>query len=504
MAKKIPQEVVDMVRDLKKEGMKNREIKEQIKSSLWENISLGKISDYTSDIQKSLDEVKSQLKWISDSVSKKPAYEHDEHNLYVYTSKVNELWWKEKIRFEIPFEILNEVQKKYVRAWSNRTQQQIINNNWWTEETPLYIDGKARNAIKSALDLNKHWGVCNKVFLKILEDKYGEEAVDQYIEETALSTTRQRHIDKQLKALDKVREREYERAMAYVTSQEMQMQALENSIKLHEPKKIDFKVEKPKNKDKAYIVLSDIHYGRTSDVVKRRLEQILSDISAMDEWIISILNLGDNTESVMPWGMHSSQPLEMDIIWSDQLLWIVDLFEDFVIRIYEMWKSVEIKWVSNANHDRATKSFRDDPERIVWIAFFELLKRWLRQLKVSVEYAKKRIGEFEDENFNFILAHWDSTFNKKKTNVILNGDAWQKREYKKNRLKKNWKHTIIASGHRHNATLESWPSRDRIKVESVNDPDRFADEDYMECNSPWYAVIKPTDHAADITFKRLV
>ena len=34
MAKKIPQEVVDMVRDLKKEGMKNREIKEQIKSSL--------------------------------------------------------------------------------------------------------------------------------------------------------------------------------------------------------------------------------------------------------------------------------------------------------------------------------------------------------------------------------------------------------------------------------------------------------------------------------------
>ena len=119
--------------------------------------------------------------------------------------------------------------------------------------------------------------------MKILEDKYGEEAVDQYIEETALSTTRQRHIDKQLKALDKVREREYERAMAYVTSQEMQMQALENSIKLHEPKKIDFKVEKPKNKDKAYIVLSDIHYGRTSDVVKRRLEQILSDISAMDE-----------------------------------------------------------------------------------------------------------------------------------------------------------------------------------------------------------------------------
>lgn len=499
-------EVIEKVKELKKEWYSHREIKDEIARTLDVQVGLGSISRRTQDIRENIQEVQDTIQQISESDTKEPEY--DDENLYVYSSKTNKFWEKEKIRFEIPFSILNEIQRSYVKKGKNWTQQDIIDHNWWTNTEPLYIDWKARNAIKSALDLSKKSWITNQIFLKILEDKYGKFELEKYMEDRALSTERQRHIDLELKKNDKAREKMYKRALRFMSRQEIQMDMLEKAIAEYKPKKIDFQIEKPKNNDKAYIALADIHFWRTSNVVKERLNKILWEIEELDEDNIVLLNLWDNTESIIPEWMHNWQVLEMDILGSEQFMGIVDLFEEFVLEIYKMGKTVSVHGMTKSNHDRTHKHYKWDPERIVGFCFFKLLERGLRNVDVMVKWYKEMIGTHNDEHLRFIMAHGDEKFNNKKTEAILYWDYWKKvtesnKHYQTVRYE-NWKMHIIISWHWHTYELDSGPWWKRILVPSINDPNSFAVDKFMGAEEPGYVIIKPTEKSAEIIFRPLV
>lgn len=395
------QEFKEEVRRMKREWMNIPSIKRFLDSE-WRWISTDTIRRRTNDIEQN----------IMEDIVDNPRYEYDDENLYVYSSVIDQFWNKEKKRFEIPFSILNEIQKKYVSKWSNWSWQQVINNNWWTLGSPLYIDGKAWNAIKSALNLNKHSWICNEVFLKLLEDKHWEEETDQYIEETALSTTRQRHIDKELKALNRSREKVYNKALARFSNENKFLEEIWEAIKDWKP--IDIKTRRPNFKSNKWRVYwaSDFHFWVNTEKVSSNLINMSQYICEQDIDTAYIILWWDFYENLVPWWMHEWMERDCDMHWYDLVLYVVNAFEKALLDIYKSWKKVVVYWL-RGNHDRIGKLHELDSERMWALVTYELIKRWLSNTDIEINVLEQDFNSTMIEWVNFITHHWDKRVSSK-------------------------------------------------------------------------------------------
>lgn len=492
-------EEIDKLKELKRQWVSHRKIKEKLHEEFWRSPWLGSISRWTQDME----ELQDKIDELSNSIKEKPKYEYDDENLFVYTTKLNEYWEKEKIRFDIPFSILNEIQRCYVSKGKWWTQQEIIDHNWWTNKEPLYIDDKARNALKSALDLTKKSWITNKIFMKILDDKYWEEYLEEYIEKRALSTERQKHKELALKKHQRAKDKLYKKAMENYGSVQNVIQIIKDIVREVEPRPINFEIQKPENIDVARVKIADMHYWRTSNIVRQRIQRILGDIKQMSEDYIEIMLFWDEWETIITEGMHNWQILEMDVLGKQQMMDVIEIIVEFVLEIIKMGKKVSIYWVSESNHVRTSKDRKGDAQRILWTMFYEVLRARLHNFDVEIDYTDSIIWVVDKDHLRYICFHWDEWLNKKKAETILFWDQWSKHEELTINRFKEWQTHMIVSAHYHTFRLEQLPRWYRMFLPSINDSSAYERNKFMRTSEPWYVICKPTKNSTDIIFKSL-
>ena len=187
--------------------------------------------------------------------------------------------------------------------------------------------------------------------------------------------------------------------------------------------------------------------------------------------------MGDLIETPRVTGMHDSQVKEMDYLGIDQALWCVDMLSAWIKGLIDTGMAVKILWL-NWNHVRMSKSREWDPERVVWIMMYEMLKRTFPNttIKYSNWVLEETVGKY-----NLILAHWDDGFNTKSDTQILHA------------LGKVGKKNIIASGHRHTSQMTQGNGYTRLLIPSLNVASEYEKQKFISKSIPWFVVLSTED-----------
>lgn len=209
-------------------------------------------------------------------------------------------------------------------------------------------------------------------------------------------------------------------------------------------------------------IISDIHvgknfptknmaYGRGTDKIilrERCLEAadiILEQSRNNNSDKLHILCLGDVLESMQPDGQHAQHTEEMDLIGDRQVLYAVDLLEEFFDVLAQNFSGSSITFSNiGGNHDRNSKLNNEDRKRTGALLVYKMLGKVLK-LKynglIQVNIYEDGIMRFEDDGLSFIATHGDSPVSKKPAIDLINlfkvGDS------------KNY--TVILKGHLHHS-----------------------------------------------------
>lgn len=320
--------------------------------------------------------------------------EYDEQNLFVYTTATNKYWEKVTSRHSVPFELINRIQKAYVRKGKNRTWDQILTFNWWTDDNPIILKPKVWEAIKSATWLQKTCGIANEIFLKILYDKFGKAEVEGYLEELAYDTTRERFREIEEWFMNKAKEKQFDDVLRRDAKLEVYLERIWESVKNYTPKNL---LTPNKNvftyEDHLIIAFGDLHTGRTTDKLEQNMQQLLDYILQSGYQNISLINVGDNLETPLLQWMHVSQILDMDYRGFEQMLKCAELLESLLASCHNAGKNVEmfgIAW----NHCFLKK---ENPLFLteIWFKTFDEVKNWNLKLWQIKDW-KTYFGNFED------------------------------------------------------------------------------------------------------------
>lgn len=413
--------------------------------------------------------------------------EYDEQNLFVYTTATNKYWEKVTSRHSVPFELINRIQKAYVRKGKNRTWDQILTFNWWTDDNPIILKPKVWESIKSATWLQKTCGIANEIFLKILYDKFGKAEVEGYLEELAYDTTRERFRELEETFMTKAKEKQFDDVLKRDAKLEVYLEKIWEAVKNYTPKNLLTPNKNEFNYENHLIIaFGDLHCGRTTDKLEQNMQQLLDYILQSGYQNISLINVGDNLETPLLQWMHVSQILDMDYRGFEQMLKCAELLESLLASCYNAGKNVEMFGIAG-NHDRHNKHTDDDPERLPWLAVYEIVKSRL-QWHVPVTYYKNNVNTFICGKFNIILSHWENWFANKNWDQIAN-------------LKGSpFHYSLIINWHLHTPKIEQGSWRTKIQTPSMNNQDRYADTIIMKESLPWFVTIETVNNLPKIAF----
>jgi len=462
-------EIAELVKQFKKEWWSLRSIAKRIEDERGISIWFGTVQSIISLME--LDEISEEIE--------ENVVDYDEENLYVYTKRINKYWEKEIVKHDVPFWLLNEIQKAYSQKGRNWSQQQILDNNWWDEESPIYIKPQVWMAIKNTLWLNKLSWVANEIFLKILQDKFWEDTVDSYLQELAHTTTRQKFRDMENKQFERAIKKQYEDVIRTWARLEEYVEQICEHIESRWRMLIDFEtIDIWDTEWTLYVLFWDMHVWRTTDELIKNVLKMSSYIKNSGAKKVKLINVWDNMESPMLQWMHVSQILEMDYRWFEQITVAADILRNLIKELSEEWIDVKMEWIVG-NHWRWTSSTEDDPQRLPELAMYAILdaQTWV------VNYSKKPIHTFTTNEFNFIVSHWDYWFANKSPDQIMSmiTSLW-------------WidlnKHTIIVNGHYHNPQINQWPTYTKIQLPSLNLSDSYSQNIVMRGCFPWFATLE--------------
>lgn len=228
--------------------------------------------------------------------------------------------------------------------------------------------------------------------------------------------------------------------------------------------------------DEVVIAFWDLHFWRTTQDLIKNFSKLVNSIKQRTYKKLTLIILWDIYESPIVSWMHESQITEMDYLGVEQVLGAIDMLKRGIKEIKTVAKELQVIWLTG-NHDRLSKKANEDPQRIVWVLGYAILKEQLKNI-AEVTYYSNKVVNIEISWVNYIIHHGDNTFNQKSDMQIL---ATYGRTDKRN---------IIVSWHRHSAGLTSGTNYFRCSVQSLNSPSDYELNQFISSPVPWWLEIK--------------
>jgi len=312
------------------------------------------------------------------------------------------------------------------------------NLSWETMLQKYELKPQVWHMVKNRLRLYKD----SNVISPYTAENTPEEKLDEIIEEASI-----RHRDtiksRMVKTHEVLWKAESARAIRTLSNVEYFLDNIRRYLTDYKPKEIEFvEYKENKNYPPLTIAMSDFHFGKkgTSEIVER-IGKIKNYILSQPNSEVQILSLGDLAEALVEGGMHPWQESSMELVGIDLMLFISELFESFLIDIYNSGKRVTFNWIWG-NHDRLWKTHSEDMKRTWALVIYEFIKRGLSASEIDVNIIRDKIYSYNYWPNRFIIAHWDDNFSWRKPEDVL----W-----------KNWdssRHNIILFWDKHNATVK--------------------------------------------------
>lgn len=274
----------------------------------------------------------SWLKDLDTSVESKKTYDVKNWYYIFYKHEKDEYWDIEQVPYPVAVEMVDNIFKDYSKHWTDLSWEQIIQK--------YNLKAETRNLIKWRLRLYKDSNVVSPYTLENLS----EEDMDGYLEGKINETIQDKYKSIFVKKDKSIKKREFIKYSNFFHSQHELLDLVRDVINNYEPKAI-WKIDIPKikNIDTVDIAFSDIHLWKkwTKEIVERI--QIMTDyIISRQEKNINLYFLWDLAESLVEGGMHPWQVEEMEwLYWFDLMMYIVQVFEDMLLKLYKKWKKVK-------------------------------------------------------------------------------------------------------------------------------------------------------------------
>lgn len=473
---KYPQEVKDYIYErckvLEKESWQKKlnAIATEVKKKFWFDI---KTEDQIRCVVKRIDSLKQNIAQVNSAVKDNKKYEVIDWN-YIIQSK---LW---PLKFTI--EEIDEVFADFSEKWNNLTEEEMI--------AKYELKVEAWYAIKRAFRLYKK----SNVISPFTAESLSEEELDSKIEYATA-----KHIDsikrKMVVTHHKQTKKELANAYKILWNIDYFLEHLQTYISEHKPLEVDFSPPVIHNNDTRHFVLSDIHIGKIDTKwVIRRLDELHKRILECPEKNIHITCLWDIAETIVQDWMHAWQiAFWTDAEWGygfDLMMNIVQIFEKFLMSLFRAWKVVYFKWITG-NHWRMTAWKEYDTQRTGELVIYEMIKRWVANTSVSVEYFRKPISTFWYGNLHFVIYHWDGFLDKQKPEQILVAHG------------AFGKYHVLMSGDKHTLKMSEGKNYTWIKDPALAWQWKY-DSDMNLHSEPWYLEIKENSYGtADILIRRL-
>lgn len=248
--------------------------------------------------------------------------------------------------------------------------------------------------------------------------------------------------------------------------------------------------KKDTNKSVHILVLSDLHYWRQTAELITNFKNVLIEVAEIWTNEIDIMCLWDLFETPILTWMHADQLLDLDVIGVKQVIECVDMILNWIEWLYSNWIKVNNFTIVSGNHDRITKNWNEDPEKIIMILAMEYLKAKIWD-KINVNFWAQAILITQMYGCNFILHHWDNWFIQKPDTQIL-------QTYGRMDM-----FNIIISWHTHTAALAQGTNYIRMRCPALCQPWRYEKDQYIWASNPGFAIINIDNWVPSIDLRLL-
>ena len=456
-----------------------------VQRELWEALNLNFhniryiVNELIGDIKKQKDE----LKDLNNAVKKQKTYEVIDDYYIFYLNEKDEFWNKETKPYPIPISTVDAMFKAYSKHWENKTSEQVLQE--------FKIKPEVWHVLKSRLRLFKDSHILSPVSLERFE--WREEEMDDFIANAVEENIRDKYINKFQEVYEREFKKEAQKCMKKMAEIDSFLEYIREFIQDHEPKRIEFEPEAPKNNRSVDFAISDLHIGKVwTDKILERLNKIYSDISQRKEGVINIFCLWDLAEMLVEGWRHPWQIESMDWpYWFDLFMQTVEIIENFLLNIYQQWKQVKFIWIT-WNHWTLSDKKSGDREFTGELLIYEIIKRGLQKTAIEIEYLRWTWHSYPTDNFHYIINHWTWNQTNKKASEIL----WEYWDNTRENILLQWdKHHLEMNNVSDNAT--------RVLVPALAWPWEY-DTELWITSHPWYIKIeKNSDDLPDITVKNL-
>ena len=471
--KNITENIQELIKTTYKELESIRQTRDKVNDILWISLTYHNVRDIINGLNNEIDETLQVLQDLNNEITNNNHYEIIEND-YILTHK-----WLNKV-FKISIKLVDEIFKDYSKHWNNLSWECILRK--------YKIKPEVWNLIKNKLRLYKDSDVISPYTAESLQPEQLDQVIETAIDENISNTK-----EKMLNTYEKKYSKEAKKAIWIIANYEYQLNLLQNAIKDYKPRVLNFNRIAPKNNENLTIFMSDIHIWKQNTIeIQKRIDTITNDLLNRNESNINIIWLWDYVETIVEWWMHPWQIEGMDwIYWYDLIMLAVEMLENMFVELYKNWKNVNVIWIS-WNHDRLTKDNKWDLEKTGWIIIFEMIKRWLQNLNIKIQFLRDEWNAFDLDDFHYIINHWTKNNTSINASKIL-WEYWDKH-----------KHNIIAFWDKHHTELNDvHDNATKIIVPALAGPGEY-DKRLALSSYPWYVIVeKNSDNLPNTIIRRL-
>jgi len=464
-------DIINKIREVYKEEWSIRNTRDKVSEILDIKLTYHNVRNNIWDLIEEVSWLKNELDELNEDIKEnKKLYEVDDTH-YKFILKVSDSKWNINDKeYNIEISTIDNIFKDFSKYWNNLSSEDILQK--------YKLKPEVFNMIKSRLRLYKSSHILSPITLERAKDW----ELDEYIQEAINSHIQDKYKDKFINTYEKTKEKDYKVKSKILSNIEYTLEHINKYLEWYKPKEYNLDVLKIENNDEIAVLFSDIHlWKRNTQEILERIKIMWDDLVNRKERVIHLIHLWDLVETLAKWGMHIWQLEDMDWpFWFDLLMMWVEVLEELILKLYNAWKEVKFYWIW-WNHWRLTQK-KEDWFNWMWeILIYELIKRWLQNIKVEINILRDIWNTLDIDDIRYIIHHWDDWVAKKAIN------KWEKI------LWEFWdssKFNIIATADQHH--LEMNNSSDKslwIIVPALAWRWQFDTKIWLSSN-PWYIIVK--------------